>query len=403
MEDSLSINKQQQNSSAIATTSSINQMNDIDDDNRDDKEDEEEEKAYMKTKQNGFVATEMKENNKSFDYLVDSGSRSSLGDENVDQDNDVDNFSHKRTRRMSKSSTNNNYTRRLTKNFNYSPDTTDYDSNYGDYDFESENSLRYLTADYNTSTQQAPTSYAAATSTTLPTATVDLSGGPNNTAYSRYSTSMSVFPKLEDGLSSGHASDNENNNPAAPLDINFYNKRNNISTSSSISTIQKQYQESLAVQNQAAAKVSSSISNNSTSTLFNNNNVLNNNDETQRSAIQQPTSTTIVTENSTSHACYPPPPMRQQQQQLQRGDNNKDNSINSSSRFNASNIVVGTAVSSSSASHISTNNKIFKSRDPELESLYTISEFFFSPPQPTLLLSMNIMIYLIVLMHFNYP
>jgi hypothetical protein len=353
----LSINKQQQNSSmntAVATTSSINQMNDIDDDNRDDKEDEEEEKAYMKTKQNGFVATEMKENNKSFDYLVDSGSRSSLGDENVDQDNDVDNFNHKRTRRMSKSSTNNNYTRRLTKNFNYSPDTTDYDSNYGDYDFESENSLRYLTADY--TTQQAPTSYAATTST-LPTATVDLSGGPNNTAYSRYSTSMSVFPKLEDGLSSGHASDNENNNPA-PLDINFYNKRNNIS--SSISTIQKQYQESLAVQNQAKVSGNSNI-NNSTSTLFNNNNVLNNNDETQRSTIQQPT--TVTTTTNSSHACYPPPTTRR--------DNNKDNI----SRFNASN-VVGTAVSSS-ASHISTNNKIFKSRDPELESLYTISEFFF--------------------------
>jgi hypothetical protein len=357
IEDSLSINKQQQNSSmntAVATTSSINQMNDIDDDNRDDKEDEEEEKAYMKTKQNGFVATEMKENNKSFDYLVDSGSRSSLGDENVDQDNDVDNFNHKRTRRMSKSSTNNNYTRRLTKNFNYSPDTTDYDSNYGDYDFESENSLRYLTADY--TTQQAPTSYAATTST-LPTATVDLSGGPNNTAYSRYSTSMSVFPKLEDGLSSGHASDNENNNPA-PLDINFYNKRNNIS--SSISTIQKQYQESLAVQNQAKVSGNSNI-NNSTSTLFNNNNVLNNNDETQRSTIQQPT--TVTTTTNSSHACYPPPTTRR--------DNNKDNI----SRFNASN-VVGTAVSSS-ASHISTNNKIFKSRDPELESLYTISEFFF--------------------------
>lgn len=63
-------------------------MNDIDDDNRDDKEDEEEEKAYMKTKQNGFAPVEMKENNKSFDYLVDSGSRSSLGDDNVDQHND---------------------------------------------------------------------------------------------------------------------------------------------------------------------------------------------------------------------------------------------------------------------------------------------------------------------------
>lgn len=343
-------------SAAAATTASnINQMNDIDDDNRDDKEDEEEEKAYMKTKQNGFATVEMKENNKSFDYLVDSGSRSSLGDDNVDQNNDdVETSTHKRTRRMSKSSmNNNNYTRRLTKNFNYSPDTTDYDSNYGDYEFESENSLRFLTADYPT-----PTAASTYATSTLPTATVDLSGGPNN--YARFSSSMSVFPKLEDGLSSGHASDNENNNPA-PLDINFYNKRNN--NSSSISTIQKQYQDSLAVQSQAKNTVLSGSNN---STFYNNNNMLNNAEESDSALVVQTKHSRSLQSTSNSHAsnCYSQQPPTASSMRRETG---KDG------RFAASTVVGGASLSS--ASHISANNKIFKNRDPELESLYTISEY----------------------------
>lgn len=62
--------------------------------------------------------------------------------------------------------------------FRYSPETTDYDSNCGDLDS--------LSGDFNVSNSY-PTNYA------------------------KYYTSM---PILEDGLSSGHASDTENNNPS---------------------------------------------------------------------------------------------------------------------------------------------------------------------------------------------
>lgn len=62
--------------------------------------------------------------------------------------------------------------------YRYSPETTDYDSNCGDLDS--------LSGDFNVSTSY-PTNYA------------------------KYYASM---PILEDGLSSGHASDTENNNPS---------------------------------------------------------------------------------------------------------------------------------------------------------------------------------------------
>lgn len=62
--------------------------------------------------------------------------------------------------------------------FRYSPETTDYDSNCGDLDS--------LSGDFN----------------------IGNNSYPNN--YSKYYASM---PILEDGLSSGHASDTENNNP----------------------------------------------------------------------------------------------------------------------------------------------------------------------------------------------
>lgn len=71
------------------------------------------------------------------------------------------------------------------KNFTLSPETTDYDSNCGDLD--SEFSLKYISSDYSMSNE--------------------VNGIPD---ASRLYSSM---PVLEDGLSSGHASDTENNNP----------------------------------------------------------------------------------------------------------------------------------------------------------------------------------------------
>lgn len=96
---------------------------------------------------------------KDVDYFLDSASRSSGGEP---LDNDLKMMGG---------------TRSDSRCFRYSPETTDYDSNCGDLDS--------LSGDFNVSN-----SY------------------PTN--YSKYYASM---PILEDGLSSGHASDTENNNP----------------------------------------------------------------------------------------------------------------------------------------------------------------------------------------------
>ncbi|GAB0087183.1 amyloid-beta A4 precursor protein-binding family A member 1 isoform X1 [Sergentomyia squamirostris] len=111
-------------------------------------------------KQNGFGGNQMSENHREindYDVYLDSASRSSgeLGDTEIKH---------------------NSTPQRHSRCFRYSPETTDYDSNCGDLDS--------LSGDFNTTT--------------------------NYPSFARHYTSM---PVLEDGLSSGHASDTENNNP----------------------------------------------------------------------------------------------------------------------------------------------------------------------------------------------
>ena len=177
---------------------------DIDADNR---EDEEEEEVYSKPQQNGFLQHDSVETNNQYDTYLESASRSSNGD-NVDRETEIETLSVPENRRMSNSVTNNNVpavtnnTRRQSKNFHYSPDTTDYESNYGDFD--SESSLRYLAADYGTTT--LPTANATAN---IQSELNSANGGLSVTNYPRYCNSM---PVLEDGLSSGHNSDTDNNN-----------------------------------------------------------------------------------------------------------------------------------------------------------------------------------------------
>lgn len=100
--------------------------------------------------------------------------------------------------------------RRYSRHFTLSPETTDYDSNCGDLDS--------LSNDLNGCI--GPNSHC-------------LTGSGLNSSgviipdYSRLYTSM---PVLEDGLSSGHASDTENNNPI-PYSLN------NVSTTTNSTTI----------------------------------------------------------------------------------------------------------------------------------------------------------------------
>uniref|UniRef100_A0A182W5I0 Protein lin-10 n=1 Tax=Anopheles minimus TaxID=112268 RepID=A0A182W5I0_9DIPT len=106
------------------------------------------------------------------------------------------------------------FTRKYSKNFNYSPDTTDYDSNCGDYD--SEISPQYgsdfglISGNGATMCDDLNNGVISATSG-APTGTGEslnclFANNANN--YSRYYAAM---PVLEDGLSSGHVSDSENN------------------------------------------------------------------------------------------------------------------------------------------------------------------------------------------------
>jgi hypothetical protein len=99
-----------------------------------------------------------------------------------------------------------NSARAQSKIFNYSPETTDYDSNYGDYEFENDSPSKFQASNCNILSFSNKSSTKIVPSV-MPSATVDLSGGPISN-IARYCASM---PVLEDGLSSG-ASDSENNN-----------------------------------------------------------------------------------------------------------------------------------------------------------------------------------------------
>lgn len=109
-----------------------------------------------------------------------------------------------------------NQQRRYSRHFTLSPETTDYDSNCGDLDS--------LSNDLN--------GCIGMNSHCLPGSGLNSSSGviPD---FSRLYTSM---PVLEDGLSSGHASDTENNNPVPYSSNNMsttINNANNTTNSSS--------------------------------------------------------------------------------------------------------------------------------------------------------------------------
>uniref|UniRef100_A0A8W7Q0K2 PDZ domain-containing protein n=1 Tax=Anopheles coluzzii TaxID=1518534 RepID=A0A8W7Q0K2_ANOCL len=112
------------------------------------------------------------------------------------------------------------YARKYSKNFNYSPDTTDYDSNCGDYD--SEISPQYgsdfglISGNGATMCDDLNNGVISATSgaPSGPGESLNCLFANNANNYTRYYAAM---PVLEDGLSSGHVSDSENNLSANPM------------------------------------------------------------------------------------------------------------------------------------------------------------------------------------------
>lgn len=328
---------------------------DIDDDNREDidEDDLDDEATFVKNKTNGFLQNAVKENQNQYDFYLDSISRSSNGD-NIDRENDIDVLSNTHNQLNKTSNHNNNYknnSRRQSKNFHYSPDTTDYDSNYGDFD--SESSLRFLA-----------TEYGANVPIINPTTsqTIDMNC-PNVNNYSgRYYTSM---PVLEDGLSSGHTSDTENNNNPVPTTTNDYNysvKRNNTSNNSNTSNTNGLLSTSFSCNLQ-----NSPISYQDNLVQTNNINANNNNNVFYGNANGN--NTTLNNNNDIDDLIYPAQTVSQCSMQQTQPVNHyytycpMRNEHKDMSNSNVSSLI---------------NNKIFKNRDPELESLYTISKLKFS-------------------------
>lgn len=209
--------------------------------------------------------------------------------------------------------------RRQSKNFNYSPDTTDYESNCGDYD--SEISLKYgseyggimVNGGSEMMCDDLNNGVISSASTGINSSTTMIDNGVNNATssavgsasnYTRYYTSM---PVLEDGLSSGHVSDTENNNPGI------------LPTPDLINSSHK---------------------------------------------LQQAANSYSLLTSPTGHAIKPI-----SSSPVIGNHNNNLDGLYGSNGFRMNGTTGG--LNSSTLQ----NNKIFKNRDPELESLYTISKY----------------------------
>lgn len=317
---------------------------DIDADNREDVDDDEEE-TYAKPQPNGFLRHDLVDTNNHYDMYLESASRSSNGDA-VEKETEIETLAVPENRRMSNSVTNNNIiptatntTRRQSKNFHYSPDTTDYESNYGDFD--SESSLRYLAADYGTTT--LPTANATAN---IQSELNSANGGLSVTNYPRYCNSM---PVLEDGLSSGHNSDTDNNNSGSHNEYhNYIAKR--------------------AISNQIPA--TSPLNHNKAASPL----------STHTAHPDHLVQTNVTNNNANSNSIF----YNTTPQNNCGNANNNGNVANlMDDRNNIYSPQIGqqhfnfypqTETPTEFSSNNSINNKIFKNRDPELESLYTISK-----------------------------
>jgi hypothetical protein len=324
---------------------------DIDDDNREDNdEDDEDDETFVKSKQNGFSQSELKETQNNYDFYLDSVSRSSNGDNiDIERENDIDILNNSRNNEINQNTgsvkSHKSNSRRQSKNFHYSPDTTDYDSNYGDFD--SESSLRFLATEYGANVP-------IINQTTSQTINLNC---PNVNNYGRYYASM---PVLEDGLSSGHTSDTENNNNPVTIvntnDFNAANKRGISSNNNSTNLISNTPTNNLP--NSPVSYQDNLVQTNNIMTN-NNNNFYGNPNPNQ----------IIVTNNETEDKLFQPmaPVIQQQQQQLLQQHYHPYYPIRNENKD----------LSNSTANSLM-NNKIFKNRDPELESLYTISKINFT-------------------------
>lgn len=220
---------------------------------------------------------------KDVDYFLDSASRSS--GEVLDNDGKHVNRSDSRC-------------------FRYSPETTDYDSNCGDLDS--------LSGDYN---------------------------GINNSYPSNYTKYYASMPILEDGLSSGHASDTENNNPTG------------------ISVLMNMHNPIITTTTTTTADLRNSVSPNETENIYNL--------ENSASYMQSSHQSTITTNTMSTVGII--------------GNGGNTTNTNESEMTNFDDNLLRDNVNNSMTHRgdimlQSPKNKIFKNIDPELDSLYSISK-----------------------------
>ncbi|XP_021700368.1 uncharacterized protein LOC5576465 isoform X2 [Aedes aegypti] len=273
------------------------------------------------------------EHERHFSLYLDPGSRASscdvINESNLDSTQFMANGNGKRLRSNGNAGSGNGkkpLARRQSKNFNYSPDTTDYESNCGDYD--SEISLKYgseyggimVNGGSEMMCDDLNNGVISSASTGINSSTTMIDNGVNNATssavgsasnYTRYYTSM---PVLEDGLSSGHVSDTENNNPGI------------LPTPDLINSSHK---------------------------------------------LQQAANSYSLLTSPTGHAIKPI-----SSSPVIGNHNNNLDGLYGSNGFRMNGTTGG--LNSSTLQ----NNKIFKNRDPELESLYTINTIQSTPPPP---------------------
>ncbi|XP_053678377.1 uncharacterized protein LOC128728759 [Anopheles nili] len=253
------------------------------------------------------------------------------------------------------------FARKYSKNFNYSPDTTDYDSNCGDYD--SEISPQYgsdfglISGTGATMCDDLNNGVISATSGP-PTGTGEslnclFANNANN--YSRYYAAM---PVLEDGLSSGHVSDSENNLNAnampgvLPPDLVSGSVKQLTSNSNGGGLMQTSGGSAYGMIGSQSPSVT---------------------------AKQSISSSPIASKELKGTPGSQGQPQQLQQQSLQTPQQQQTQGTNVEGFFVNNTFRMGNLKLNSSMLH---NASIFKNRDPELESLYTINTIQSTPPPP---------------------
>lgn len=226
-----------------------------------------------------------------------------------------------------------------THNYRYSPETTDYDSNCGDLDSE------YLAIDLSYKF------FGIFFTTCITGLSGEMNGGVSTSCSNYAKYYASAMPVLEDGLSSGHTSDTENNNKKNQIQLGAQANSNQIQGLSQ-SLGQSQGQDQCQNHGQGNLSASTSIGG-GISMLMDMQRISTNN------SLNSMHNLTVSTDsNGVGHQLSHTSPSHGHVKQHQK----------QSSHIPRQRELLGQSPSSNC------NSKVFKNIDPELDSLYSISK-----------------------------